>query len=98
MNVWGPTRARRCAALLVVATAVAACGGKSDNSITSPTASKPCGSGGTVQLSSLQAATISCLGGTDVTLAGGGASYLVVPQFATENAANRLVPYSIGLA
>ncbi len=43
----------------------------------------PCSVTGTLQLSTSQAARVDCTnGGTSLTLAGNGASYLVVPQFA----------------
>ena len=82
-----------CMGLLLVA-----CKGAEKVTGTTNNGAKPCGSGGTVQLSSLQAITIPCSTGTTVTLAGGGASYLVVPQFATGSAVNRAVNYSIGIA
>ena len=81
---------------LAGALALAAC--NSDKGVTPPTTAKPCSSGGAVQLSALQATTIACTAGTTVTLQGGGASYLVVPNFATGTAVNRLVPYTIGIA
>jgi hypothetical protein len=43
-----------------------------------------------------QAVRLDCSnGGTTVTLEGGGASYLIVPQFPTDQAANLLVAYSM---
>ena len=89
---------RRVASVLVVAMGLAACGGGGDKGITQPNTSKPCGSGGTVQLSALQATTVACSAGTDVTLEGGGAVYLIVPQFATGTAVNRPTSYTIGLS
>ncbi|HKW09603.1 MAG TPA: hypothetical protein VJO33_04435 [Gemmatimonadaceae bacterium] len=69
-----------------------------DKPVAPPTNSaKPCGSA-TVQLAVLQAATVACTAGTTVTLQGGGASYLVVPNFATGNAVNRATSYTIGIA
>lgn len=88
---------RLLAAWSVVASGVAACGGGGDKGITNPNNDKQCGNGGTVQLGVLQAATISCSAGTDFTLPGGGASYLIVPQYATGNAVNRATSYTIGL-
>jgi hypothetical protein len=81
---------------LLAAAALAACGGKGDTGITPPITTKTCGSG-TLQLSSLQAATVACSAGTDLTLEGSGASYLIVPQFATGSAVNRATAYSLGL-
>ena len=82
----------------ILALALGACGGKSDNGVTAPVISKPCGNSGTVQLSTLQATTIPCTAGTDVTLQGGGASYLIVPQYATGSAVNRATAYQLGIA
>jgi len=91
---------RRLLRLLAASSAAvsSACGGGGDKGITNPNTSKLCGSGGTVQLAVLQAATISCSAGTDITLQGGGASYLIVPQYATGNAVNRATSYTIGVA
>jgi hypothetical protein len=91
---------RRLLRLLAASLAVAssACGGGSDKGITNPNNNKLCGNGGTVQLAVLQAATVSCSAGTDITLQGGGASYLIVPQYATGNAVNRPTSYTIGIA
>lgn len=76
---------------------VTACNG--DHSPTGPNNNVlPCDHGGTVQLTPLQAATVACTAGVGITLQGGGASYLVVPQFATGSAPNTPTPYSIGLA
>ncbi|MFL5612179.1 MAG: hypothetical protein ACJ796_00775 [Gemmatimonadaceae bacterium] len=84
------------AALAVMA--LAACGGsKSDAGITPPVIAKTCGSGGTLQLSTLHAATVACSAGTDLTLQGGGASYLIVPQFATGSVVSRTTAYNIGV-
>ena len=82
----------------VVASLIVLVACNSDKGVTPPNTAKPCGSGGTVQLSALQAATIACSTGTTVTLPGGGASYLIVPNLATGNALNRLNTYTIGLA
>jgi hypothetical protein len=88
----------RVATRLAVAIALVACGGGGDKGVTSPNTSKPCGNAGTLQLSTLQAATVACSAGTDVILPGGGASYLIVPQYATGSAVNRPTSYTIGLA
>jgi hypothetical protein len=87
----------RAASLVAAAMAFAACGG-GDKGITNPNTSKTCGSGGTVQLSALQATTVACSAGTDVTLQGGGAVYLIVPQFATGTTVNRATSYTIGVS
>ena len=88
----------RVARVLAIAMGLAACGGGGDKGITTPNTAKPCGSGGTVQLAALQATTIACSVGTDVTLEGGGAVYLIVPQYATGTAVNRPTSYTIGLS
>jgi hypothetical protein len=54
----------------------------------------PCSASGTVQLAIAATTRIDCTnGGTTVTLAAQGASYLVVPEFATNQANMQLVPY-----
>jgi hypothetical protein len=88
-------RAPRFAGLVACLVVLAAC--NSDEGVTPPNTANPCGSGA-VQLSALQAATIACSTGTTVTLQGGGASYLIVPNLATGSASNRLNAYTIGLA
>ena len=56
----------------------------------------PCGAGTTISLASAQATGVDCTnGGTTVTFAGNGASYLVVGEFATEQGANQGVPYTM---
>jgi hypothetical protein len=61
--------------------------------------SNPCGAGGTLQLGSAQTTRIDCSnGGTTVTLSGAGASYLIVPQFATDQVADQLVSYRMTTA
>jgi hypothetical protein len=73
---------------------VTACG---DKGVTPPNTAKTCGSSGTTQLSPLQAATLACTAGTRVTLTGGGASYLIVPNLATGSATNQPNAYTIGI-
>ncbi|MEO8449095.1 MAG: hypothetical protein ABI647_04850 [Gemmatimonadota bacterium] len=48
-----------------------------------PVTGSPCAPADTVTLAPLQGITLDCSAGTVVTLRGNGASYLVVPQFAT---------------
>jgi hypothetical protein len=56
----------------------------------------PCSAIGTVTLAEAQATRVDCgNGGTTVTLAGNGASYLVVPQFATDQGTNQAVLYNV---
>src|SRR5579862_8007640 len=56
----------------------------------------PCSATGTLTLGSTQSARVDCSnGGTTVTVAGNGASYLVVAQFAADQVANSLVDYHL---
>jgi hypothetical protein len=58
--------------------------------------SNPCSDTGTVSIAAATAKRIDCSnGGTTVTLQGGGASYLIVPQFATDAGANQTYLYSL---
>ncbi|HEV8237717.1 MAG TPA: hypothetical protein VGP84_24065, partial [Gemmatimonadaceae bacterium] len=90
-----PTLAR----LLAVTLGGAACSSSHD-AVTAPSgpslSGSPCSSSGTVQLSSAGAVRVDCAnGGTTVTLAGNGASYLVVPQFAVSLVPNTSVSYRL---
>ena len=59
-------------------------------------ASNPCTPSGTVNLPTAGSTVLDCAAGqTTVTLAANGASYLIVPQFATNLVTNQLVPYSL---
>src|SRR5258705_400948 len=56
----------------------------------------PCLPSDTVRLAVAATLRLDCSnGGTTVTFAGGGASYLIVPEFATDQAAFALVDYSV---
>jgi hypothetical protein len=78
--------------------AVALLSGCSDHGPTGPGSSSVCG-GALVSLGVLESATLDCSnGGTTITLAGGGASYLVVPQFAAGGVPNQAVGYTIGVS
>jgi len=84
---------------IIAAFGVAACSNGHD-AVTAPPgpslAGSPCSPAGTLQLSSATAARIDCgNGGTTVTLAGNGASYLVVPQFAVSLVPNTSVSYRL---
>jgi len=58
--------------------------------------SNPCQPADTVRLAVAQAGRIDCSnGGTTVTFAAAGASYLVVPEFATDQAVFQYVPYAV---
>ncbi|HEY7236086.1 MAG TPA: hypothetical protein VH539_18150 [Gemmatimonadaceae bacterium] len=93
MRVRGPGLVPLVACIVLLA----AC--QSDKPVAPPPTNSgtPCGAAGTTQLGVLERATIACTAGTTVTLQGGGASYLIVPQFATGNAVNRAVSYTIGI-
>ena len=56
----------------------------------------PCSGPATLQLSVAQTARVDCgNGGTTVTLAGNGASYLVVAEFAVDQVPDAFVPYRL---
>jgi hypothetical protein len=58
--------------------------------------SAPCSASGTVQLSVAQTTRVDCSnGGSTVTLAGSGASYLVVAEFASGQGPNSYIPYRL---
>ena len=90
-------RVRLTRAVQLVCLVLAAACNSGDKGVTQPNTGKPCGTSGTTQLSPLQAITVACSTGTTVTLTGGGASYLVVPNLATGSAANQLNAYSLGI-
>lgn len=86
----------------VILGAVAACG--SSNEPTTPVTSTgslsfksaPCSATSTVQLAVAQTARVDCSnGGSTVTLAGGGASYLIVAQLATYGINDTYIPYRL---
>jgi hypothetical protein len=59
-------------------------------------ANNPCSVSGTLQLAAAQTARVDCgNGGSTVALAGNGASYLVVAQFAASQVPNTYVPYRL---
>lgn len=78
-------RERALIMMLPAAAILAACGDSTEptNNSTGPSLSiTPCSVTGTLQIGSAQSARVDCSnGGTGVTLAGGSASYLIVPQF-----------------
>jgi hypothetical protein len=67
---------------------------------TKPTAGVACKTAdgsGTVTLAAMQTATVDCSqGGTDFQLAGGGASYLLVPELATSDVPITATSYTLG--
>jgi hypothetical protein len=74
--------------LLVLA--LGACG---DSTPTANTSRQSCGSASVVALAALQAATLDCSTGSVIQLTGGGAHYLIVPEFATSNVSNAATSY-----
>src|SRR5262252_3719211 len=79
-----------------------ACGGGTEPSTAPPVSSglsfknAPCSAASTVQLSVAQSTRVDCSnGGTTVTLAGNGASYLVVAEFAVDQVPDAFVPYRL---
>ena len=73
----------------------------SDTAPTTPTGpstftSSPCSQTGTLQLAVATTARVDCSnGGTTVTLAGGGASYIVVAQFPVDLVPDTFVAYRV---
>jgi hypothetical protein len=56
----------------------------------------PCGTGGTVSMSVNTATRVDCSnGGSTITFAGNGASYLIVAEFPTDQVANNFVGYTL---
>jgi hypothetical protein len=91
------TRPSRYVSLLGAA-ALAACSSADNSTPTGPIsfANNPCGTGATVQPAVAQTAVVDCSnGGSTVTLAGNGASYLVVAQFAGNQGPNQPFSYSL---
>ncbi|HET9985546.1 MAG TPA: hypothetical protein VFQ38_18235 [Longimicrobiales bacterium] len=90
-------RARRRVGVCIAAALAAGCQG---DGVAAPGASAwdgaACGPATVVRLEPLQAATLDCGAGTTVTLAGNGAAYLLVPQFATDAGPPRASGYTIG--
>ncbi len=73
-----------------------------DNNTVAPTLGaekitlNPCTPNGTLTLAVAATARIDCsAGGSTLTLAGGGASYMIVPQFATDQGANQFIEYQL---
>lgn len=89
------TAVLRCAIPLAVF--VAACDGPSHSGARPVKITlNPCTPSGTLTLSVATTARVDCsAGGTTLTLAGNGASYMIVPQFPTDQAANQFVNYQL---
>ena len=87
-----------------LAAAAAGCGGGTTADIvTRPPPAEAtiarCSVADTLRLAVAQTARVDCSnGGTTVTVAGAGASYLVVPQFATDQGADYAVSYTLSTA
>jgi len=79
---------------------IVACSHDSTSTGVKPTigvACKPAAGGTTITLASTQSTAVDCAqGGTLFTLAGGGASYLLVPEFATGNLPITSTSYMLG--
>ncbi len=89
-------RARTAGALALVALLGSACHGKEATGPKFDFAYNPCQPSATVQLAVAATLRLDCSnGGTTVTFEGGGASYLIVPSFATDLAPFQLVNYSM---
>ena len=88
----GETVLKRTALALVAGIVATAC---SSDHPTAPATDYPCGAGGVVQLAVNQSATIDCSSGTTVDLAGGGAHYLIIPQFAASHVPSTQVAFTL---
>jgi len=88
------------ASILAIAGILACSSSDSTSTGVKPTtgvACKPATGGTTITLGSMQTTTVDCSqGGTLFELAGGGASYLLVPEFATGNLPIKSASYSFG--
>ena len=88
------TAVLRCA--IPMALFVAACDGPKHTAGTVKITLNPCTPAGTLTLAVATTARIDCsAGGTTLTLAGNGASYMIVPQFPTDQAPNQFVDYQL---
>lgn len=86
----------RAAALVPVLAAIAACSHSDAGTGPVPPVPLTACTGGAVQLAANQAARVDCAnGGNSLTLAGNGASYLLVPQFASGSAPDAAVAYTL---
>lgn len=84
----------------IAAMALMACSHDSSSTDVKPVTGKVCqaaSGSGTITLGTLQTTTVDCSqGGTLFELAGGGASYLLVPEFATGNVSIISTSYTLG--
>jgi hypothetical protein len=75
---------------------VAACDSPSHSAGPVKITLNPCTPSGTLTLSVATTALVDCsAGGTTLTLAGNGASYMIVPQFPSDQAPNQFVDYQL---
>jgi hypothetical protein len=90
---------RSTASIFVIA-CIVACSHDSSSTGVKPTlgvSCKPATGGTTITLAAMQTATVDCSqGGTMFELAGGGASYLLVPELATGNVSITSTSYTLG--
>ena len=88
------TAVLRCA--IPLALVAAACDGPKHSAGGVKITLNPCTPSGTLTLAVAATARIDCsAGGTTLTLAGNGASYMIVPQFPTDQAPNQFVDYQL---
>lgn len=95
------SRAAVCAPVVALLLTLSACG-DSKSSSTAPVVStglqftsNPCTNGAAVSLQPAQSIRVDCSnGGNTITLAGGGATYLMVPQFPTNALSAQWYPYT----
>lgn len=96
MNCFRTCTLRCVLPVLVFAAACDNTPGVTSASLTAVITPNPCSPAGTLTLAVATAARIDCSqGGTTLTLAGGGASYLIVPQFPTDQANDQYIPYQM---
>jgi hypothetical protein len=90
-------RHRRWVAVPALMAGITACGGAAKSTAPQQTVTTACAPSGTITLSALQGTTVDCSnGGNGFTLAGNGATYLVVPEFATGDVGYSFQPFSLG--
>jgi hypothetical protein len=87
-------RSVRVAGLSALVSIWTACGGSPTGT---PSQSQACNPSTTITLSVNAGTTVDCTNGSAVTVAGNGAQYLVVPEFATGDVAYSFQPYALGV-
>jgi hypothetical protein len=85
-----------CAAVLAACSSSPSATSPNNNNNTVTFKNSPCGAGGTVTMAVNTATRVDCSnGGTTVTLAGNGASYVVIPELPTDQVADNFVVYHL---